>query len=219
MLPQGYGALTARLAQGLDIRLGERVERVGYGPAGVEVATTGGLHTAAHAIVTLPLGVLQAGSVAFDPQLPSDVQVRLAAGGRPGARRAFCVQGAVGAPCQLTALFVPARAQAAIGRLGMGDLEKVVLWFEEPFWDTDVQVGGHPAAPLPGAAQPLVLCRCSLRRRFRSEQCTAGCAPELLPFLHLRHPLPTPAGPRLHLARAWRLGRVAQYGQADRRAW
>jgi monoamine oxidase len=47
--------------------------------------------------VTVPLGVLKAGGIAFDPPLP-------------------------------------APKQAAIERLDMGNLEKVVLRFDEPFW-------------------------------------------------------------------------------------
>lgn len=68
----GFGRLAERLAEGLDIRLGEAATRIEHGRnvRGVRVTTTRGVHTADAAIVTLPLGVLKAGSVIFDPPLP-----------------------------------------------------------------------------------------------------------------------------------------------------
>jgi hypothetical protein len=55
--------------------------------------------------VTLPLGVLQSGSVQFDPPLPS-------------------------------------RKAMAIDRLGVGSLNKVVAFFDSPFWPMDQYVFG-----------------------------------------------------------------------------
>ncbi len=72
----------------------------GGGPRGrrVEVRLVGGEAVQADAcVVTLPLGVLQSGRVAFEPSLPAD-------------------------------------KRAAIGRLGMGVLNKVALRFEHCFW-------------------------------------------------------------------------------------
>jgi monoamine oxidase len=67
----GLQALTDRLAEGLDVRLGHVVDRVEYGPAGLARVYTGqGVLEAEHVLVTLPLGVLKAGAVAFDPPLP-----------------------------------------------------------------------------------------------------------------------------------------------------
>ena len=57
-------------------------------------------------IVTLPLGVLQTGDVAFEPPLPAE-------------------------------------KVDAIGRLKMGDLAKLVLRFERPFWPPDQYVFGY----------------------------------------------------------------------------
>jgi monoamine oxidase len=59
----GFGPILAGLARGLDLRLGEPVTTIAPARAGVEVTTTRGLHRADHAIVTLPLAVLQSGGI------------------------------------------------------------------------------------------------------------------------------------------------------------
>jgi monoamine oxidase len=61
----GYGPMAHHLARGLDLRLGEPVTRIAPRAQGVEVTTPLATHRAGHAIVTLPLGVLQSGRVAF----------------------------------------------------------------------------------------------------------------------------------------------------------
>jgi monoamine oxidase len=66
----GFGALTAGLASGLDVRLNQVVTRVEHGPNGVRVETTDEAFEADAAIITLPLGVLKSGSVVFTPELP-----------------------------------------------------------------------------------------------------------------------------------------------------
>jgi monoamine oxidase len=66
----GFGALTTALGKGLDIRMQQVVRRVEYGPSRVCVTTNTGSFEADAAIVTLPLGVLKAGSVEFSPRLP-----------------------------------------------------------------------------------------------------------------------------------------------------
>jgi lysine-specific histone demethylase 1 len=78
LIKEGYGALAERLGNELhDLRLGVRVAAVNYGPevAGVEVHTRGpeghGVVAADMVIITLPLGVLKAGSVKFEPALPA----------------------------------------------------------------------------------------------------------------------------------------------------
>lgn len=69
----GYQVLSNYLAQGLDIRLGQVVHSVTYSAdGGVLVGTNQGSFSAQHVVVTLPLGVLQAGSVSFSPALPAD---------------------------------------------------------------------------------------------------------------------------------------------------
>ena len=67
----GLQALAARLAEGLDVRGRHVVERIEHGRAGPARVTTSRESFEGQAvIVTLPLGVLKAGSVTFDPPLP-----------------------------------------------------------------------------------------------------------------------------------------------------
>lgn len=70
---RGYDELPTRIAEGLDVRLGHVVERVVRTPEGVQVVTDHGSFDAAAAVVTVPLGVLKAGSVVFEPPLPDAV--------------------------------------------------------------------------------------------------------------------------------------------------
>lgn len=70
LFPAGYDAIASYLAQGLDIRLQHTVERIAYTGSGVSVDTRLGSFAGDRAIVTLPLGVLQSGKVAFSPGLP-----------------------------------------------------------------------------------------------------------------------------------------------------
>lgn len=74
----GYDKLLASLAQGLDIRLGAVVSRVKHDARGVTVETSKGTFTARKVVVTLPVGVLRAGAIAFDPPLPEKKQAALA---------------------------------------------------------------------------------------------------------------------------------------------
>ncbi len=94
----GYSALIERLAEDLPIRFGEIVRRIDTTGWAARVSTQKGEHEADAVIVTLPLGVLKAGSVAFAPALPAD-------------------------------------KQGAIDRLGMGQNHKLVLLFDEVFWE------------------------------------------------------------------------------------
>lgn len=68
------------------------------------LTTDGGQIDAARVIVTVPLGVLKANAIEFDPPLPQ-------------------------------------RKREAIDRLGMGSFEKVILVFDERFWEDDFEVG------------------------------------------------------------------------------
>ena len=67
----GYGALPEALADGVDVRLGTEVTAVAHDRTGVRLATAAaGELLADWAVVTVPLGVLQAGRPVFDPPLP-----------------------------------------------------------------------------------------------------------------------------------------------------
>ena len=77
IFPQGYDQLTQQLADGLDIRLDESVQRISYGADGVRVQTQSGEYAAQKVVVTLPVGVLQKGIVQFEPPLPAKKQSAL----------------------------------------------------------------------------------------------------------------------------------------------
>ncbi|WP_194395705.1 flavin monoamine oxidase family protein [Microbacterium atlanticum] len=73
VFPDGYDRLPRRLAEGLDIRLIHVVSRVQWTAEGVVVTTDHGVFAADSAIVTVPVGVLQAGDVQIEPALPEPV--------------------------------------------------------------------------------------------------------------------------------------------------
>lgn len=74
LFPDGYDAIVNYLAEGLDIRLEHVVRRVQYSADGVEVQTNKETFKVDYCVCTLPIGVLQAGDVAFDPPLPTSFQ-------------------------------------------------------------------------------------------------------------------------------------------------
>lgn len=68
---EGYGAVVEALGVGPEILTGTIVTRVEWGANGVVVHDhEGHVFRAYSALITLPLGVLQAGGVEFDPPLP-----------------------------------------------------------------------------------------------------------------------------------------------------
>ncbi len=74
VFPGGYGQYARALADGLDVRLGSVVRAVRQSAEGVAVELVdGAVVTAAEVVVTVPLGVLQAGAVTFEPPLEPDV--------------------------------------------------------------------------------------------------------------------------------------------------
>jgi monoamine oxidase len=69
----GYARMIEALARGLEIRLDSVVEKVSDDGQRVHVRTTGGqVMSADEVIVTVPLGVLKGGAIAFDPPLAED---------------------------------------------------------------------------------------------------------------------------------------------------
>ncbi|TVQ51479.1 MAG: monoamine oxidase, partial [Spirulina sp. DLM2.Bin59] len=70
LFPDGYDGVINFLARDLSIYLGQGVERIDYDASGVTMRTNQGEFSADAAVITLPLGVLQAGTVVFDPVLP-----------------------------------------------------------------------------------------------------------------------------------------------------
>jgi polyamine oxidase len=105
LLPGGFRELIRVVAEGTTVKRRQKVTSITYADNEVTVTTDRDEFTADRVIVTLPLGVLKAGAVTFDPALPED-------------------------------------KQRSIRRLGVGNLDKVALKFDKPFWPTDVQVLG-----------------------------------------------------------------------------
>jgi len=107
VMPNGYINLLAPLAEGIDVQLERIVTSISHSDEGVEIGFADeSVVVADRVLVTVPLGVLKAGVIKFEPELPGD-------------------------------------KLAAIGRLGMGVLDRVILEFDEVFWDEDVDLIGY----------------------------------------------------------------------------
>lgn len=67
----GFGALLARHAQGLEVKLSTPAQRVSWGGAqGIAVETPAGTLQARAVIIAVPVGILAAEAIRFDPALP-----------------------------------------------------------------------------------------------------------------------------------------------------
>ncbi|MEZ3159894.1 NAD(P)/FAD-dependent oxidoreductase [Microbacterium sp. BWT-B31] len=73
VFPDGYDRLPARLAEGLDVRLGHVVTGVRWSADGVRVTADRGAMTARAGVVTVPVGVLRSPDFVVDPPLPEPV--------------------------------------------------------------------------------------------------------------------------------------------------
>lgn len=73
-LPEGYQSLLEVLAEGVDIRLEAAASQVALSDDEVQLTVANQEHHFDRCIVTLPLGVLKAGAVRFEPPLPADKQ-------------------------------------------------------------------------------------------------------------------------------------------------
>ena len=72
-LPRGgYVQLIDFLAEGLDIRFSHVVNSIDYSRTPIEVKTSAQTVEASKVVVTVPLGVLKAGSIEFTPPLPAE---------------------------------------------------------------------------------------------------------------------------------------------------
>lgn len=70
ILPGGYGSLVARYGEGLPVALSTPASVVRWDANGVVIETPRGNLRARALIVTVPVGVLKAGSIRFVPELP-----------------------------------------------------------------------------------------------------------------------------------------------------
>lgn len=75
LVKEGFGALVQKIGQrGMRVRLSTPVQSIRYDGKGVSVQTPRGPITAKAAIVTVSVGVLAKGSIAFSPALPVATQ-------------------------------------------------------------------------------------------------------------------------------------------------
>lgn len=65
-IPSGFQSVAVRLAEGLDVRYGQEVQRLAWGPGGVAVScSSGAAFEGSAAIVTVSLGVLKVREIGF----------------------------------------------------------------------------------------------------------------------------------------------------------
>jgi monoamine oxidase len=72
LVPEGYGRLVDAYGRGLQVHLGTAVTRVKAGGRQVEIETDGASLRADHAVLTVPIGVLAAERIRFEPGLGDD---------------------------------------------------------------------------------------------------------------------------------------------------
>lgn len=113
LFTEGFKVITAFLARGLDIKLGQVVSDIQWQQTPVRVLTQRSEFIADQVVVTLPLGVLK-------------------------ATNTLGVDAAAQAPSIRFRPALPADKQEAIAKLGMGVLNKCYLRFQEAFWPDDV---------------------------------------------------------------------------------
>jgi monoamine oxidase len=75
LLPDGYDQLLTHIRGTMNVRTNAEVTAVAYSPNGVTLTLKSGeTVTADHAVITVPIGVLKANTITFDPPLPADKQ-------------------------------------------------------------------------------------------------------------------------------------------------
>ena len=79
VVPDGYAQILEPLLDGLAVSVGQVVVSVGHDDDGVRIGLDdGGAIETDRVLVTVPLGVLQAGDIVFDPPLPAEKQAAIA---------------------------------------------------------------------------------------------------------------------------------------------
>ncbi|KAI8536626.1 hypothetical protein RHMOL_Rhmol10G0272200 [Rhododendron molle] len=72
LMVQGYHPVITALAKDIDIRLNHRITKISYGGSKAMVTVEDGRHFIADAVIsTLPLGILKAKLIDFEPKLPA----------------------------------------------------------------------------------------------------------------------------------------------------
>ena len=89
LVTNGFDRIVHHLAEGLDIRSREPVTGIRHGETGAEIVTANGRATFDAVIVTVPLGVLKAGGIRFDPPLSNERKDRIDRMGFGAFEKAF----------------------------------------------------------------------------------------------------------------------------------
>jgi polyamine oxidase len=88
-LLDGIDSAISRLAEGLDVRFGARVTRIAVDGSSWRAGTAEREHEGEAVVVTVPIGVLKGGRVAFDPPLPNRITAALSRLGAGVVTKAF----------------------------------------------------------------------------------------------------------------------------------
>ncbi len=78
LVAEGFGSVVARYGEGLPVRLSTPVTGIDWSGGGVAVDTPAGRVRGRACIITVPLGVLAAERIAFDPPLPLPLREAIA---------------------------------------------------------------------------------------------------------------------------------------------
>ncbi len=78
LLADGFRVIAEHLAQDLEIQLGQVVQAIDWSQSPVRIVTDKSEFLAEQVLVTVPLGVLQSGSVRFSPELPAQKKAAIA---------------------------------------------------------------------------------------------------------------------------------------------
>ena len=73
----GYDTIATYLAKNLNILLNQRVIAIDYSNSKIKVNHSGGLSEADFVLVTVPLGILKANKIQFNPSLPAAKQTAI----------------------------------------------------------------------------------------------------------------------------------------------
>lgn len=77
IVPAGYGTLVQRYGKGVPVRLGVTAKAIDWRGKTVKIVTSAGDIRARTVVITVPLGVLKAEKIAFQPALPNEMQQAL----------------------------------------------------------------------------------------------------------------------------------------------
>lgn len=152
-LPDGYDAIHAHLAHDLDIRTRVILRRIEWGGDRVRAfSTRGEVFEAERALITVPLGVLKAGDIVFDPPLPAAKREAIdALKMGPGVKIIYHFPRPI-APPGTTAIYSarnpPMWWSHSANESAAGDTSQPHLWtaFVTGDWARDLLQGGEQAA-------------------------------------------------------------------------